>query len=236
MNSFNKPDSGLKKYYPILFEIGLIVVLASFIAGLRFGIDTEIMRELFDKEEEILIFSDQNEIGSGKEFVELIASEMGSRPDISIPAPPRTRVVTTAPDDEIVEDMDFDFDSELKIRKPEYIPVPLPSIFTKIGYFLGDHRLSDIEPGILAGMQELKSEIVYPEFARRAGIEGRVFVRFILNEQGKVEDPKVLRGIGGGCDEAVVNALKEARFWPGMIQGQPVRVRLTVFVEFRLIN
>ncbi len=236
MYSVNKPEHGLKKYYPILFEIGLIVVLTSFIAGLRFGVDKEILRELSIKEEKILIFSDQNEIGSGEEFVELLASDLGSQPDISIPAPPRTRVVTTAPDDEIVEDMDFDFDSELKIKKPEYIPVPLPSIFTKVGYFLGDHRLSDIEPGILAGMQELKNDIVYPESARRAGIEGRVFVRFILNEQGRVENPRVLRGIGGGCDEVVVDALKEARFWPGMIQGQPVRVRLTVFVEFRLMH
>jgi protein TonB len=236
MNTLNKPSSGLKKYYPILFEIGLILVLTSFIAGLRFGVDKEILGKLLDKKEEILIFSDHGDLGSGKEFVTLEASELGRQLEISLPAPPRTRVITTAPDDEIVEDMDFEFDSEIRISKPEYIPVPLPSIFTKIGYFLGDHRLSDIEPGILAGMQELKNEIVYPEFARRAGIKGRVFVRFILNEQGKVEDPTVLRGIGGGCDEAVVNALKEARFWPGMIQGQPVRVRLTVFVEFRLIN
>ena len=51
--------------------------------------------------------------------------------------------------------------------------------------------------------------------ARRAGIEGRVTVQFIVNEAGQVENPRVIRGIGGGCDEAALDAVKQAKFTQG---------------------
>ena len=70
--------------------------------------------------------------------------------------------------------------------------------------------------------------------ARRAGIEGRVTVQFIVNEAGQVENPRVIRGIGGGCDEAALEAVKKAKFTPGMQRGRPVRVQFSLPVIFRL--
>jgi periplasmic protein TonB len=91
-----------------------------------------------------------------------------------------------------------------------------------------------IEFGDYAGLKKIHENIEYPLPARRAGIEGRVYIQFIVNEQGEVEDPEVLRGIGGGADEAAIEAVKEARFWPGISQGQPVRFKMAMFIEFRL--
>jgi protein TonB len=72
--------------------------------------------------------------------------------------------------------------------------------------------------------------------ARKAGIEGRVTVQFIVNEQGKVENAQVVRGIGGGCDEEALKAIRAAEFEPGMQRGRPVRVQYALSINFRLDN
>ncbi len=75
----------------------------------------------------------------------------------------------------------------------------------------------------------------YPTTAREAKIEGTVIVQCFINEQGKVEDVKVLRGIpGSGIDEASVEAIKKARFSPAMLNGKPVGVWISIPVHFRL--
>ncbi|NBC26324.1 MAG: TonB family protein [Bacteroidetes bacterium] len=91
-------------------------------------------------------------------------------------------------------------------------------------------------PELIGGLASIQKNIRYPEMARRAGIEGRVYVQFIVNEQGEVERPKVIRGIGGGADEEALRAVKQAKFKPGIQRGQPVRVQYSLPVVFRLQN
>src|SRR5690625_7765860 len=55
-------------------------------------------------------------------------------------------------------------------------------------------------PVLIGGLAELQSKIEYPEQARRAGLERRVYVQFTVNEQGQVENPQVIRGVGGRRD------------------------------------
>jgi len=89
-------------------------------------------------------------------------------------------------------------------------------------------------PELIGGLASIQQHITYPEMARRAGIEGRVYVQFTVNEEGDVEDPRVIRGIGGGADEAALEAVKHAKFKPGMQRGRPVRVQYSLPVVFRL--
>ncbi|MEX0595435.1 MAG: energy transducer TonB, partial [Candidatus Paceibacterota bacterium] len=63
-----------------------------------------------------------------------------------------------------------------------------------------------------------------------------VVVQFIIDEEGNVNDPVVVRGIGGGCDEEAVRAVSKAKFIPGKQRGKPVRVRYSLPVTFRLDN
>jgi len=91
-------------------------------------------------------------------------------------------------------------------------------------------------PELIGGLGELQSKIRYPEMARRAGIEGRVFIQFIVNEQGQVENPRVMRGIGGGADEEALRVVSQAQFKPGMQRGRPVRVQYSLPIFFRLQN
>lgn len=86
------------------------------------------------------------------------------------------------------------------------------------------------------GLKKLYSEITYPEKARAAGIEGRVYIEFIVDKNGKVAEPTLLRGIGGGCDEEVLKAIKLMEFTPGVQNGNLVKVRMSQVVVFKLNN
>ncbi|CAN5233799.1 hypothetical protein BH23BAC3_BH23BAC3_06970 [soil metagenome] len=89
-------------------------------------------------------------------------------------------------------------------------------------------------PELIGGLASIQQHIRYPETARSAGVEGRVYIQFVVNEQGEVENPRVIRGIGSGADEAALEAVKKAQFKPGYQRGQPVRVQYSLPIVFRL--
>ncbi|MFO7798209.1 MAG: TonB family protein, partial [Rhodohalobacter sp.] len=91
-------------------------------------------------------------------------------------------------------------------------------------------------PELIGGLESIQQQIQYPEMARRAGIEGRVYVQFIVDENGDVVDPQIIRGIGGGADEEALRVVSQAKFKPGMQRGQPVRVQYSLPIFFRLAN
>jgi len=91
-------------------------------------------------------------------------------------------------------------------------------------------------PELKGGLGALQKQINYPDMARKAGIEGRVIIQFIVNEQGEVEDPRVIRGIGGGCDKEALRVVKQAKFEPGRQRGNPVRVQYSLPITFKLQN
>jgi protein TonB len=89
------------------------------------------------------------------------------------------------------------------------------------------------------GMQSFYSyvseKIKFPTQAVRMGIEGKVFVEFVVNKDGTLTDVKAVKGIGAGCDEEAVRVVKSAPAWnPGKQRGKPVRQRHTVPISFRL--
>ncbi len=89
-------------------------------------------------------------------------------------------------------------------------------------------------PELKGGLASVQNRIKYPEMALKAGIEGRVVVQFVIDEKGNVTNPVVVRGIGGGCDEEALKAVKEAKFEPGRQRGKPVMVRYSLPVTFKL--
>lgn len=93
---------------------------------------------------------------------------------------------------------------------------------------------ADEMPEIVGGLAAIAGEIRYPEIARRAGIEGRVVLRFVVDEEGKVVNPEVVKGLGGGCDAEALRALQQATFRPGRVDGKPVRVQMTLPFTFKL--
>ena len=91
-------------------------------------------------------------------------------------------------------------------------------------------------PGGEKGMMEFVTKnIAYPQEARDKEIEGRVFVKFVIEKDGSVSDVKVAKGIGGGCDEEAVRVVKAMPKWkPGKQDGKTVRVSYTMPFFFKL--
>ena len=75
----------------------------------------------------------------------------------------------------------------------------------------------------------------YPEAAKEANIQGRVVTRFNIDESGKVADMKILRGIGGGCDEEAKRVIDRMPLWqPATYNNTPVISKYFLFVRFKL--
>jgi protein TonB len=93
---------------------------------------------------------------------------------------------------------------------------------------------ADQMPTPVGGLEAIYKNITYPEQAKNSGIEGKVFVLAFVNEQGSVDDAKVVKGIGYGCDEATVNAIKQSKFTPGKMGGKLAKVKLSLQIQFKL--
>lgn len=89
-------------------------------------------------------------------------------------------------------------------------------------------------PEIVGGIKSIQEKIVYPELARRSGIEGKVYALAFIDEKGNVADAKIIKGIGGGCDEAALDAVKQTKFIPGRQKGKPVKVQVSIPIVFKL--
>ena len=84
-------------------------------------------------------------------------------------------------------------------------------------------------------VQLIQSQLTYPFDALRKRIQGRVLVSFEVAKNGSIRKAHIMQGIGGGCDEAVLAAVRHLpRFTPGHQQGKPVAVSFTVPVTFKL--
>lgn len=96
---------------------------------------------------------------------------------------------------------------------------------------------ADKMPQLKGTLKGLYKKVQYPEKCRKAGIQGRVYVQFVVNKKGLPTHVHVLRGIGSGCDDAAITAVKKyASFTPGMNSGKPVRVQMALPILFKLVS
>ncbi len=93
-------------------------------------------------------------------------------------------------------------------------------------------------PGGMEGFYKfISKKVKYPAQARRMGIEGRVYVEFVVERDGSLGEIKVVKGIGAGLDEESLRVMsKVPSFNPGKQRGVPVRVKMTIPINFRLSN
>lgn len=86
-----------------------------------------------------------------------------------------------------------------------------------------------------ARIKYLQKNIKYPEMAKESGIQGTVYITFVVEKDGSITNVKVLRGIGGGCDTESVRIIKKMPKWkPGMVKGKAVRVQYNMPIRYVL--
>lgn len=146
--------------------------------------------------------------------------------------------VDTVAAEEMVENIEPEIEEtsteEVTIAEEEEIVIASEEeeeeeIFTTV-----EHQ-AEFPGGIPAWSRYLSATLKYPSAAQRAKIGGRVFVSFVVNTDGSVEDVQLLRGVGFGCDEEAVRVIKSMPRWNPAIQGgKKVRSRFTQPITFAL--
>ena len=130
-----------------------------------------------------------------------------------------------------------DPNADIKIDEPAG-EAPIEAAVTEdnsIKDFASVEVLPEFEGGMAGWGKYLQKNLKYPPMARENNITGRVIVSFVVEKNGKLTDIKVLRGIGGGCDEEAKRVLAIAPAWkPGIQNGRPVRVAYTMPIFFQL--
>jgi periplasmic protein TonB len=156
------------------------------------------------------------------------------------PQPPKpvavAPVLIVVDDDEVIEPPEFTFDPEDLDDFEDFIPED----------DLDDEGNDIVWTGIVESMPEpaggyqafyafIGKNLKYPKQAQRMGIEGKVFIRFIVDKQGNITEVEVIRGIGMGCDEEALRVMKHLPKWqPGKQRGKPVKVRMVLPITFKL--
>ncbi len=208
----------LMSKYKRVFEISLIISLALLIVAFKFFPDF--------KGQEIKIEGPQELF----QVEDIQQTKQENRP----PPPPKPPIPIEAPSSDVLEDIEIG-DTEIDITEQMEAPPPPPKEDKKIVeeepvYFVAVEEM----PEPIGGITEIQKKIVYPEIAKRAGVEGKVYVLAFVDESGTVTDVKLIKGIGAGCDEAAMDAVKKTKFKPGKQRGKPVKVQVSIPVVFKL--
>lgn len=165
-------------------------------------------------------------------------------PHLTPPAPvvPRPSTVFNLVDNSIkVEDITPpDFGDSPDEANQVYTPVLKPVLTdekpaTEDEIFVGAEKMPEFPGGEKELMRFIGEHITYPREAKEIGIAGTVYVSFVIEKDGSVSNIKILRGIGGGCDEEAVRVIKLMPRWsPGMQHTMPVRVSFNMPIAFKL--
>ena len=156
------------------------------------------------------------------------------------PSPPKIQqpqVIEVPDEEEIEEVIEFDLDIEMTEETiiEELVIQDAPE------EEIGDEVFSVAEvmpsfPGGTPGFYEyISNNLKYPRRAKKAEVEGKVILRFVVDLTGQVSDVEVVKGIGFDCDEEAVRIIKDSPKWiPGQQSGKNVRVRMIVPLNFEL--
>ncbi len=211
-------------YKPLFMTIGLVLSL-----GL-----TLILFEWKSYDETELL-----ELADAKDTFE----EVYEIPPTQQPPPPKPKIqhpeIVAVPDEEEIEQeielvLDVEVTEETRVEDIQELDIEEPAEEVDEIFLVVEEQPAPVG-GMTAFYKFLGDHIQYPETARRVGISGRVFVEFVVDKTGHITMARVVKGIGGGCDEEAVRVVKLAPPWkPGMQRGRPVRVKMTVPVYFKL--
>jgi len=213
-----KEGADLRSQYPLYVEIGLVLALALLIVAFQVDMTTQSTFEVQMEEQETV------------DMKQIQQTQQEKEP----PPPPKPPVPQEVPNNEVIENQDVDFDASLdmdeKLDTSQGPPEDKKEEEEEQEIFM----VVENQPELIGGMKALQESVKYPEFAKKAGIEGRVIVQFVVNEQGNVVNPKVTRGVHKLLNKEAIRAVKKQKFKPGKQRGEAVKVQMSLPVTFQL--
>jgi protein TonB len=174
-----------------------------------------------------------------EDLLDIPQTEQIQKPPVQAQAP----MIIEVADEEIIEEIEINLDIEMteETRIEEVI-------FTNDeGEAMAEESVDEIftiveeqplpKGGYKAFYDFVSDNLRYPAQARRMGMEGRVFVEFVVEKDGSLTDIKVVKGIGAGCNEEAIRVIAAAPKWnPGKQRGREVRVRMIMPIVFKLVT
>lgn len=225
MEEKKSPKANLENKKLMFIQIGLIISLA--VAWAVFEMKS------YDKRE-----TDESLLRStellDEEMVEITKQEEPKPQPVEMPK--QTTQLEIVEDDVEVEDIEINAEMDQNEVVEEYVA---PEIEEEEVVEQEIFQIVEEMPSFPGGEQKLleyvAKNVKYPQIARESGIKGRVFISFVVEPDGSVSNVKVLRGIGGGCDEEAMRVVKSMPKWkPGKQRGKAVRVSYMLPVNFQL--
>lgn len=220
METKKHPKHDLERRYTLFLNIGLVLSLAFVVTAFEWKFYDDRTNSLVDITHE---FEPLFEV---KQTVQI--------PPAVVKAPP---VIIAKPDEEELENdikdvIDTEYGEGMSVEEMIYsAPLPEEEVDTPESYV---EQMPEPVGGMGAFYKHLADNINYPKQAIRAGIEGKVFVKFVVEKDGTLSNIEVVRGIGAGCDEEAVKAINSAPKWkPGRQGGRTMRVTMIVPVNFK---
>lgn len=153
------------------------------------------------------------------------------------PPPPKavTQIKIVSNDVKVNDNVDIDVSASQNTAVANYTPPVEDQDVQQQQIFVVVEDMPHFPGGEAALMKYLGTHIQYPDLAKESGIQGTVFINFVVEPNGHIDHVKVLRGIGGGCDQEAVKVVKNMPKWvPGKQRGKPVRVSFNLPVKFTL--
>lgn len=225
MEEKKSPKANLENKKLMFIQIGLILSLA--VAWAVFEMKSYDKREI----DESLLRSTEV---LDEEMVEITKQDEPKPEPVEMPK--QTTQLEIVEDDVEVEDIEINADVQQNEVIEEYVA---PEIEEEEVVEQEIFQIVEEMPSYPGGEQKLmaylSNNIKYPQIAKESGIKGRVFVSFVVEPDGSVSNVKVLRGIGGGCDEEAMRVVKSMPKWkPGKQRGKAVRVSYMLPINFQL--
>lgn len=219
------PKADLRRYSGMFLEVGFVVALGVVLGAFSYTVhekNTAGFGELenLDAEEEIIPITRQQEITP----------------------PPPPEVPKIAEVINIVED-DVEIDDELDIADVEadqdtevaIVEMAAEEEEEEEEVFYIVENMPEFPGGELAMRKYLSEHVQYPEIAKENGLAGKVFVQFVVNAKGEVENVKIARGVDPALDKEAIRVVQSLPKWkPGSQLGKPVKVSFTVPINFQL--
>jgi protein TonB len=206
-------------------SIGLMISLLAIVSLFEW--------KVYDKGNEVNLQASTTQID---ELLEIPLTEQPPPPPKKVIQQPNVIEVS---EEEIIEEIEINLDMEvtedMTIEEVVVEEVAEPEEEVADEIFLIVEQAPEPVGGMEAFMSYLAENLHYPQKAIRMQITGRVFVQFVVNADGTLQDFEVVKGIGGGCDEEAIRVLKNAPKWiPGKQRGKNVRVRMVIPVYFMM--
>ena len=225
MEEKKSPKANLENKKLMFTQIGLIISLL--IAWLAFEYKSYDKRQI---DESLL----NREVVLDEEMVEITKQEE-QKPQ-PVEAPQQTTQLEIVDDDVETEDLNINAEVEQNEIIEEYVaPEVVEEEVVEQEIFQIVEEMPQFPGGEGKLMEYVAKNIKYPQIARETGIQGRVFVGFVVEPDGSISNVKLLRGIGGGCDEEAMRVIKSLPKWkPGKQRGKAVRVSYQIPVFFKL--